>query len=186
MGSKIFKKLFFIVSACLLLAAMTYAQPRPAEKVPIDPVNVPTAPAKVAAKYEGGMFGYSKKEKGTILFDDINERLVFLGKDNKEVFGIAYRSLIVVMPSSKKVTSTTGQVISHIPLPGAGLAGLIKSKKSYLVLRFNDADANTVGTTSFKLESSQLLASVIKTLGEKAEMKERGDAYYRPANQSGI
>ena len=37
--------------------------------------------AKLEAKYEGGMFGYSKKIQGTIKFDDANERLVFFGQD---------------------------------------------------------------------------------------------------------
>lgn len=132
------------------------------------------------AKYEGGLFGFADKESGTLKFDDQNERLVFFGKDQKELFGIPYESLLVVSPQSNSVTSTTGNVVSHIPLPGAGLASLIKEKRRYLVLQFNDPDADVRGVVNFKLENKELLDSVVDTLGKKAEMTQRGDSYYRP------
>ena len=53
----------------------------------------------------------AKKEDGTLKFDDENERLVFFGKDQKEKFQIPYKSVLVIYPQSKSVTSTTGNVV---------------------------------------------------------------------------
>lgn len=155
------------------------AQPRPIDK----PLSTPAkaqAPQSFEAKYEGGMFGFSDREVGTLKFDDENVRLVFYGADKKEKFSIPYDSLVVIYPQSKSVTSTTGTVVSHIPLPGAGLAGFIKEKRQYLVAQFKDPDADVEGLVNFKLDNKDLLDSVIQTLGQKAQMQQRGDAYYRP------
>ena len=127
------------------------------------------------------MFGFNKKEEGTLKFDDENERLVFYGEDQKEKFHIPYKSVLVIYPQSKSVTSTTGNVVRHIPLPGAGLAGLIKEKRRYLVLHFDDPDVEAAkGVLNFKLEDKVLLDSVIQSLAGKAKLTQRGDAYYRP------
>ena len=169
------------VSIALLVCAFSFAafaQPRPIEKGIA--ADTKPAPASFTAKYEGGLFGFTDKEEGTLKFDDANERLVFFGKDQKEMFGIPYGSLLVVSPQSNSVTSTTGNVVSHIPLPGAGLAGFIKEKRRYLVLQFNDPDADARGTVNFKIENKELLDSVIFSLGKKAKLTQRGDAYYRP------
>lgn len=175
------KNLSFIAIAVLALALAASAQPRPAETASATPVKAMPAPAAFEAKYEGGLFGFSKKEEGTLKFDDENQRIVFLGKDQKERFGIPYKSLIVVSPQSRAVTSNTGNVVSHIPLPGAGiLGGFIREKRRYMLVQFNDPDADARGTTSFKVDNKELLDSVIQTLGEKAQLKQRGDAYYRP------
>ena len=112
--------------------------------------------------------------------DDENQRLVFFGKDKKESFAIPYKSLLVISPSSKSVTSTTGQVVRNIPLPGAALGGLIREKRRYLVVQFDDPDVDAKGVINFKLENKALLESVIQTLGQKAKLTQRGDAYYRP------
>jgi hypothetical protein len=175
------KKLGFIAIAIFAFALAAYAQPRPAETVAAVPVKAKPAPAAFEAKYEGGLFGFSRKEEGTLKFDDANQRIVFLGKEGKERFGIPYKSLMVVSPQSRAVTSNTGNVVSNIPLPGAGiLGGFIKEKRRYVLIQFNDPDADARGTTSFKVEDKELLDSVIQTLGEKAQLKQRGDAYYRP------
>ena len=79
------------------------------------------APQTVQAKYEGGLFGFSKKEKGTLNFDDANRRLVFRNKENKEMFALPYISLLVIYPSSRSYTPTGASVASAIPLPGVGL-----------------------------------------------------------------
>ena len=158
------------------LVSFAAAQPRPVDKTPASQ-NVKTAPAKVPAKYEGGVFGFDKKEEGSLMFDDESARLVFLGQDGKEKFGIPYEALQIISPSEKSVTSTAGSVIQHAPLPGAGLAGMIKEKKRYLMVQFDDADLEAKGTTSFKLDGKDLLASVLHTLGQKANMRQRGEAY---------
>ena len=158
-----------------------FGQPRPVSDAN-KPVAAKTiAPPSFEAKYEGGMFGYNDKEKGTLKFDDANERLVFYGKDQREKFHVPYKSVLVIYPQSRSVTSTTGNVVRHIPLPGAGLAGLMREKRRYLILHFDDPDIETArGVLNFKLEDKELLDSVIYTLGEKAKLVQRGDAYYRP------
>ncbi len=175
------KKLVLMSFIVLSFSAIAFAQPRPVETAAKPSVAANPAPASFTAKYEGGLFGFTEKETGTLKFDDENQRIVFLGKDQKERFGIPYKSLIVVSPQSRSVTSNTGNVVRNIPLPGAGLAGaFIKEKRRYVLLQFNDPDADARGVTTFKLSSKELLDSVIQTLGEKAKMTQRGDAYYRP------
>jgi hypothetical protein len=168
------------VASCFLTG---YAQPRLiVNKVEKTPPAI--APVKFVAKYEGGMFGFSKKEEGTLRFDDANFRLVFFDKNNKERFGIPYKDLIVVSPHSRSVQSTTGKVVQNVPLLGAGiLGGFIKEKRRYLVLNFDDPDMDIKGTINFKLENKDLLDSVVQTLGNKAELQQRGDAFYRPKRE---
>lgn len=179
------KKIVLLLTAIVFAFSLNaFGQPRPAEKnaPPTQTVAKRTAPQSFPAKYQGGMFGYSKKEEGTLKFDDANQRLVFFGKDGKEKFSIPYKALLVVYPSSHKVTSGTGRAVSVIPLPGAGIGGMfIKKKKNYLILNFRDPDVDVQGTTTFLVDTGELLESVIQTLGEKAEMIRRGDAYYRPS-----
>ncbi len=174
------KKILFVFALSLsFLTIAISAQPRPVDKNADDKV-IPPAPASFEAKYEGGMLGYDDREKGTLKFDDVNERIVFYGKDNKEVFAIAYDAMLAISPQSQSVRSTAGTVISAIPILGAGIAGgFIKEKRRYLVIQYSDADVDIRGVTNFKIENKDLLDSVIKTLGEKAELKKRGDAYYR-------
>lgn len=174
------KTLFYICAAFFAFTVSASAQPRPVDKTASPVVRVAPAPASFAAKYEGGLFGFNEKQSGTLKFDDANERLVFHGKDGLEKFSIPYKSMIVVSPQSRSVRSTTGTVVSHIPLPGAGLAGLLRSKKRYLLVNFNDPDAQVTGLVNFKLDNKELLASVLQTLGDKAKLTQRGDAYYRP------
>lgn len=177
-------KLLTLIGCLLFLFGVeAAAQPRPLESGS-KPSTVKAAPQSFPAKYEGGMFGFPDKETGSLKFDDENKRLVFFGKDGKELFGIPFESLLVVSPQSNSVTSTTGNVVSHIPLPGAGLASLIKEKRRYLVLQFNDPDADVRGVVNFKLENRELLESAVDTLGKKAGLTQRGDSYYRPKEKS--
>jgi hypothetical protein len=138
------------------------------------------APASIEAKYEGGMFGYSEKESGNLRFDDANARLIFFGKNGKEKFHVPYEAMILVYPNSESVTSKTGSIVRHIPLPGAGLAGLIKEKRRFLVIGYDDPDVNAKGTVSFRVENKETLEAVIHGLGTKAKLSPRGDSYYRP------
>ena len=165
------------VFACALTAS---AQPRPIETKTPASAPVKPAPPSFSAKYEGGMYGYGEKEEGTLKFDDENERLIFLGKDQKEKFAIPYESMLIIYPQSKSVTSTTGNVVRNLPLPGAILGGLIKEKRRYLIVHFQDVDVEAKGIINFKIEDKELLDSVLATLAEKASMVQRGDAYYRP------
>jgi hypothetical protein len=179
------RKIIFLCFALFAFSIAVFAQPRPIEKKPEQKTDRNTvaktpAPNSFSAKYEGGMYGYSKKETGILKFDDANERLVFFGKDQKEMFTIPYKSMLVIFPNSKSVSSTAGSVASHIPLPGAGLLGLITEKRRYLVVNYDDPDVDAKGLVNFKLENKELLDSVLRTLGEKAKLTPRGDAFYRP------
>jgi hypothetical protein len=175
------KTILISVLAVLFLSAALAAQPRPMDRPSQNAKKAP-APESFAAKYEGGMYGYSEKHEGELKFDDVNARLVFFGEDRKELFTIPYSSLLVIYPQSKSVTSTAGNVVSHIPLPGAGLAGFIKQKRRYLILQIDDPDVDIRGAINFKLENKELLDSVLETLAAKAGLRQRGDAYYRPRN----
>jgi hypothetical protein len=172
--------LIMVCTIVFLAVIAASAQPRPIQSSTPVVKRSPAAPPSFDAKYEGGMFGYSSKEMGTLKFDDANSRLVFYGADKKEKFSIPYDAFVVIYPQSKSVTSTTGNVVKYIPLPGAGLAGFIKEKRQYLVAQFKDPDADVEGLVNFKLDKKELLDSAIQTLGEKANMQQRGDAYYKP------
>jgi hypothetical protein len=175
------KRVFLLVCAMVFAFSLTaFAQPRPVDKnasAPISPAK--PAPASFAAKYEGGMFGYSRKEEGTLRFDDDNARLVFFGKDQKEKFSIPYKAMLIVYPQSKSVQSTTGKVVSVVPYAGL-LGGFIKEKRRYLIINYDDPDVEAKGLANFKLEEKELLDSVIAAIGTKAALKARGEAYYRP------
>ena len=176
------KRILLLLTYLLCICISVFAQPRPVEKTS-QPVATPkkTAPESFEAKYEGGLFGYNEREVGTLKFDDANKQLVFLGKDGREKFHVPYGSVLVIYPQSKSVSTTAGSVVSHVPLPGAGLAGLLREKRRYLIMHFDDPDVEAAkGVLSFKLEDKELLDSVIQTLGEKAKLTQRGDAYYRP------
>ena len=126
------------------------------------------------------MYGYSGKTSGTLKFDDTNSRLVFYGEDQKELFGIPYDAFTVIYPQSKAVTTTAGNVVKWIPLPGAGLAGFFKEKRRYLVVKFDDPDIEAKGTVNFKLNNKETLDAVLAALADKARLQQRGDAYYKP------
>src|SRR3954470_1877795 len=157
------KRLLFPAVLICLFAAIGFSQPRPLDKAPSKLAAAKPAPSSVPVKYEGGMFGFAQRMEGTLKMDDENTRLVFYGPDGKELFGIPYDALLVIYPQSKSVTSTTGNVVSHIPLPGAGLAGFIKEKRQYLIVQFDDPDVDAKGTVNFKIENKELLDSVIQT-----------------------
>ena len=174
------KRINFLIIALFLCAGAVGAQPRPVGAA-AQPAASGSAPASFEAKYEGGMFGFNRREVGTLKFDDDNARLVFFDKEQKEKFSIPYKSVLVIYPQSRSVTSTTGNVVSHVPLPGAFLGSFIKEKRRYLILHFDDPDVEAArGILNFKLENKELLDAVIKSLAGKADLTQRGDSYYRP------
>jgi hypothetical protein len=172
----IFSHVTFI--SALLAAVSIFGQPRPVTSA--QEKKIPPAPEKFAARYEGGFIGYNKKQDGTLKFDDDGKRLVFIAENGKELFWFPYNSLFVIYADEKSVTSTAGNVIRAIPLPGAGLGGLIKEKRRYLVIQFEDPDTGGQGVCSFRTENADLLESVIQTLATKANLVQRGEAFYRP------
>lgn len=174
------KVLFFLAVSLFVCTSIVSAQPRPVDKTATQ-ATVKPAPPSFPAKYEGGMFGFGKREVGTLKFDDANSRLVFFGQDQKEQFSIPYKSMLIVSPQSQSVQSTTGKVVSVVPYAGI-LGGFIKEKRRYLLINFDDPDVEAKGLVSFKIEEKELLDSVVAALGTKAELKQRGDAYFRPKN----
>lgn len=69
--------------------------------------------------------------------------------------------------------SQTGNVISRLPLPGAGLAGLKSTESKYLVINFDDPDVDAKGTANFKFNDKELLLTFIDALGTRAKLKQR-------------
>ena len=182
------KKLLILFAVSLFaFTTIVSAQPRPVPKpTEKDDEVIKPAPNSFETKYQGGIIGYSKKQKGTLKFDDANLRLVFYNKENKEQFAISYDAMVVVAPSGKKVQSGTGRAIGAIPFPGAGLGGsFLKKKKNYLVITFRDPDVEVQGTVNFLVDTTELLKSIVHTLGSKAELSRRGDAYFRARKKTG-
>jgi hypothetical protein len=179
------KVLFLFAIGLFTWSSAVFAQVRPIEKPEPATTRKAPAPASFVAKYEGGMIGFNSKEQGTLKFDDINERLVFSGKDGKEDFSLAYSAILLVSPNERKVQSGTGRAIGAVPIIGAGLGGsLLKKKKNYLIIQYRDTEVDVQGTANFLIDTGELLDSVVQTIGEKAELKQRGDAYYRPRKAS--
>lgn len=175
----IMKKTFILCVAIFLLSVSAYSQPKMIESKPkLNPVALSQETFKV--KYEGGLFGFNRKQEGTLKFDDANLRLIFYSKENKEQFSIPYKAMQVIYPNTQSVQSTSGKVMQRAPLPGAGIAGMfMKDKKRYMIINFDDTDLNAKGSANFKLESRELLENTIQAIGSKAEMKQRGDSFYR-------
>lgn len=140
----------------------------------------------VKAKYEGGVFGY-KKTEGTIEFDDENRRLLFRDKQNRELLSMPYDAILVAYADTRSKTPIASTVISRAPTPfGLGsLALLAKKKFRYLTLQFRDPDTDVAGLTSFKIDNRQTLDSVVYTLGQKAGLTRRGDAFVRRVKKPG-
>ena len=147
------------------------------------------APQTFKAKYEGGIFGYNKKQSGTLTFDDANSRLVFRDKENKEILHIPYNAVSGAYADTKARRPTAAKVVGAIPLPfGANyLSWLARKKYRYLTLQFKDEDTGSAGLTSFKVDNKELLNSALYSLAEKAGLEPRGEAYIRrqkPADQT--
>lgn len=174
------KKLLFFTLFVFCFSVATFAQPRPVDNTASPVVNLP---ASFEARYEGGIFGNTAKTDGMLKFDDANLRVVFYRKD-KEMFSMPYDALLVIYPDSKVSTSTTGNVVSRLPLPGAGLAGLLSKSTKYLIINYSDPDVDVQGSANFKFDDKAMLLTFINALGSKAKMIQRGDAYYRPKKRA--
>jgi hypothetical protein len=139
------------------------------------------APATVSAKYEGGVFGYTKKMEGTLNFDDTSERLVFRDAKGKEILFVPYSAITGAFGDTQKVQPAAATVASHAPYIGLP-ASLIKTKVRYLTLQYSDPDSKVSGVTSFRLENKDILDSVLFTLADKAGLSRRGDIFVRKAS----
>jgi hypothetical protein len=139
--------------------------------------NAP-APQSVKAKYEGGLFGYNKKQTGTLNFDDESSRLVFRDMAQKEYISIPYGSIAAAYADTQSRRPTAATVIGSASLYTLP-ALLFKKKYRYLTMQFNDPDTQVRGVTSFKVENKEMLASLLEAVARKAELTPRGEAYVR-------
>jgi hypothetical protein len=136
------------------------------------------APQSVQVKYEGGFFGAEKKQTGTLNFDDEGGRLIFRDKAQKEYISIPYKSIAAAYADTKSRRPAAATVIgsaSIYTLP----ALLFKKKYRYLTMQFNDPDTRVQGVTSFKVNSKEMLDSLLEAVARKAELTARGEAYVR-------
>jgi hypothetical protein len=138
-----------------------------------------TAPTTVKAKYEGGVFGYTKTMEGTLTFDDMNNRLLFKDKNPPKEISIPYEAITSAFSDTQKRRPAAATVASHIPSIYSLPAQFIKTKVRYLTLQYNDPDSKVTGVTSFKLQNKEMLESVLATLADKAGMTKRGDIYVK-------
>lgn len=174
-----------LIGIALLMSTLALAvsaqRPRAIETTPTDASKSTPAPApqSMKAKYEGGIFGYNKTMEGTLHFDDTNQRLLFRNKQQKELFFIPYNAVSATFGDTQKRRPAAASVAQHIPLLGAGLLGLIKTKVRYLTVQYNDPDTHVSGVTSFRLENKNLVESVAFTLANKSGLTPRGEIYVR-------
>ena len=158
--------------------ARTVSDPADARKTTATgTVNAP-APQSVKAKYEGGLFGYNKKQTGTLNFDDESSRLVFRDAAQKEYISIPYRSIAAAYADTQSRRPTAATVIGSASLYTLP-ALLFKKKYRYLTMQFSDPDTQVRGVTSFKVENKEMLASLLEAVARKAELTPRGEAYVR-------
>ncbi len=145
----------------------------------------PTAPATVKAKYEGGVFGYTKTMEGTLTFDDTNERLLFKDKKPPKEISIPYEAITSAFADTQKRQPKAATVAGAVPTIFTMPARFIKTKVRYLTLQYSDPDSKVSGITSFKLENQEILESVLYTLAQKADMSRRGEVYVKKREDPG-
>ena len=179
-------KTIFALLLLGVLATGVFAQrPRSIDPEPQAKTPAPApAPRTVKAKYEGGVFGYTKTMEGTLTFDDENQRLLFKDKKPPKEISIPYEAITSAFADTQKRRPAAATVASHIPVIYSLPAQFIKTKVRYLTLQYSDPDSKVTGVTSFKLANKQMLESVLRTLAEKADMTPRGDIYVKTRDDS--
>jgi hypothetical protein len=172
------------ISALLLLGVLltgAFAQrPRTMDPEPAAKSQTPKpAPKTLKAKYEGGVFGYTKTMEGTLTFDDENNRLIFKDKKPPKEITIPYGAITSAFADTQKRQPRAATVAGAVPVIYSLPARFIKTKVRYLTLQYNDPDSKVSGITSFKLENKEILESALVTLADKAGMTKRGDIYVK-------
>jgi len=164
-----------------LATGIAAQRPRTIDSGPADASKAapPPAPQTFKAKYEGGVFGYNKAIEGTLTFDDVNRRLLFRNKQQREVLFIPYDAVTSAFADTQKRRPAAATVASSVPIIYALPAHFIKTKVRYLTLQYSDPDTRVSGVTSFRLDNRELLASVLRALAEKAGMTTRGEVYVK-------
>ena len=172
-------KLLSILFLTALFSVAAFAQrPRTMDPTDASKATPPPAPQTMKAKYEGGIFGHPNTMEGTLSFDDVNNRLLFK-KDGREILFIPYNAVVSAFADTKKKQPAAATVASSVPLIYSFPAHFIKTKVRYLSLQFSDPDSHFSGTTSFRLESRELVESAVYTLAQKSGLTARGDIYVK-------
>lgn len=142
----------------------------------------PAAPPKIVkAKYMGGFLGYNKKQEGTLNFDERNRRLVFRDKNEREIISLSYDAVIVTFADSKANrwlgpgASEAARVGGVVTLP----LFLFKKRSEYLSIQFRDPETDAEGVTSFKMDTDELVNSMVHALAQRAGLVQRGEIYVR-------
>ena len=170
----------------LMLPVAIAQRPRTMEPAETSKAPVPPkAPPTVKAKYEGGVFGYTKTMEGTLTFDDANNRLLFKDKQPPKEISIPYDAVTSAFADTKKRQPAAATVASQVPTIYTLPARFIKKKVRYLTLQYNDPDSKVGGITSFKLENQEILDSVLYTLAQKADLSRRGEVYVKKREDPG-
>src|SRR5437762_1278116 len=113
--------------------ARTVSDPAKTQPQPLPTATPAPAPQTVKAKYEGGIFGYNKKQTGTLNFDDTNRRLIFRDKQGHEYISVPYDTVMAVYGDTRSRRPTSATILgsaSIYTLP----ALLIRNKYRYLTL----------------------------------------------------
>jgi hypothetical protein len=169
-----------------LVSGVDAQRPRTMDPEPANAAKPAPAPQAVKAKYEGGVFGFTKTMDGLLTFDDLNSQLLFKDKKTSKQIHIPYNAITSAFADTQKRQPKAATVASAVPLIYSLPAHFIKTKVRYLTLQYSDPDTRISGITSFKLENREMLASVLATLAEKAEMTQRGDIYVKKADTSKV
>ena len=163
----------------LFLTGAMAQRPRTSDTDPAKAQAPAPAPKTVKAKYEGGVFGYTKTMEGTLTFDDANNRLLFKDKKPPKELHIPYEAITSAFADTQKRRPAAATVASHIPVIYSLPAHFIKTKVRYLTLQYYDPDSKVNGVTSFRLENKEVLEAVLKSLADKTGMTKRGDIYVK-------
>jgi hypothetical protein len=107
--------------------------------------------------------------KGTLEFDDDYKQLVFRDKNAKVTHQFNYSDIKLANPSLNSNRSTTGSVVSGIPLPGISILGENLRKKSfYLTIGFFvNNDSSNLEIKIFQLESLESTNAIVKMINER-------------------
>lgn len=171
---------FTLLLMGVLLSGAFAQRPRSADPDPAKGTSTAAAaPKTVKAKYEGGVFGYTKTMEGTLTFDDENNRLLFKDKKPPKEISIPYDAIKQAFADTQKRQPRAATIASAVPSIYALPAHFIRKKVRYLTLQYNDPHSGVNGITSFKLENKEVLAQVLAVLAQKTDMEQKGDVYVK-------